>query len=46
MNKEARTANTVLTKVAVQRFYDGFMVNQTWFSASIVVVKVATFTKR
>jgi hypothetical protein len=44
-DKEARTHNTGLAKVAVQCSADTFVVNQSWFSASIFVVKIATFAK-
>jgi hypothetical protein len=44
--KEARTANRRLAKVAVQCSADSFVVNQSWFSASTFVVKIATFAKR
>lgn len=37
--------NTGLAKVAVQYSVDTFSVNQTWFSASTFVVKIATFSK-
>jgi DNA replication protein DnaC len=35
-----------LAKVAVQCSADTFVVNQSWFSASTFVVKIATFAKR
>ncbi|MBK7359191.1 MAG: hypothetical protein IPJ80_11280 [Saprospiraceae bacterium] len=38
-------ANTSLAKVAVQCSADTFVVNQTWFSASTFMVKIATFAK-
>jgi len=34
-----------LAKVAVQCSADTFVVNQIWFSASTLVVKIATFAK-
>jgi hypothetical protein len=34
-----------LAKVAVQFSADTFVVNQSWFSASTFVVKIATFAK-
>jgi hypothetical protein len=34
-----------LAKVAVQCSADTFVVNQSWFSASTFVVKIATFAK-
>jgi hypothetical protein len=37
--------NTGLAKVAVQCSADTFVVKQTWFSASTLVVKIATFAK-
>jgi hypothetical protein len=37
--------NTGLAKVAVQCSADTFEVNQSWFSASTFVVKIATFAK-
>jgi hypothetical protein len=37
--------NTGLAKVAVHCSADTFVVNQSWFSASIFVVKIATFAK-
>jgi hypothetical protein len=44
--KEGRTHNRRLAKVAVQYSADTFVVNQNWFSASTFVVKIATFAKR
>jgi len=38
--------NSGLAKVAVQYSADTFVVNQIWFSASTLVVKIATFAKR
>ena len=47
--KEQRRHNTGLAKVAVQSSADTFVVNQSWFSASIPIgigmVKIATFAK-
>jgi hypothetical protein len=43
--KEQRRHNTGLAKVAVQSSADTFVVNQSWFSASTFVVKIATFAK-
>jgi hypothetical protein len=44
---EKNTAgNRRLAKVAVQCSADTFVVNQSWFSASTFVVKIATFAKR
>ena len=43
--KEQRRHNTGLAKVAVQSSADTFVVNQSWFSASTFVVKIATFVK-
>jgi hypothetical protein len=43
--KEKRTPNTGLAKVAVQCSADKFMVKLSWFSASTFVVKIATFAK-
>jgi hypothetical protein len=44
------TGNTGLAKVAVQCSADTFVVNQSWFSASIPItigmVKITTFAKR
>jgi len=37
--------NTGLAKVAVQCSADSLVVNQSWFSASTFVVKIATFAK-
>ena len=45
MLKNAHTYNTGLAKVAVQFSGGTFVVNQTWFSASTFVVKIATFAK-
>ena len=42
---KARTANSTYKKLAVQCSADTFVVNQTWFSASTFVVKIATFAK-
>jgi hypothetical protein len=44
-DRKQRTANTGLAKVAVQCSADIFVVNQTLFSASKFVVKIATFAK-
>ena len=44
MRKE-RTHNTCLAKVAVQCSADTFVVNQSWFSVSNLVLKIATFAK-
>ena len=43
--KEQRRHNTGLAKVAVQSSADTFVVNQSWFSASTFVVKIATCAK-
>jgi hypothetical protein len=43
--KEQRRHNTGLAKVAIQSSADTFVVNQSWFSASTFVVKIATFAK-
>ena len=43
--KEQRRHNTGLAKVAVQSSADTFVVNQSWFSASTFVVKIANFAK-
>ena len=44
-DRKTTTANTGLAKVAVQSSADTFVVNQSWFSASTFVVKIATLAK-
>ncbi len=44
-NEKTTATNTGLAKVAVKCSADTFVVNQSWFSASTFVVKIATFAK-